>query len=56
MGSTYTTSLYFSWYLSERFIPNTNLDIRSLKANNVMCEHKEEGNMKGAPVSLDVSL
>lgn len=45
-SDTCITALYFSFYLSEKFIPNTNCDIRSPKENGAMCEHKDE-RMKG---------
>lgn len=51
-----TTPLYFSLYVSERFIPHTNLEVKITKGKNAMCEHKEEQNMKGSLISNYLNL
>lgn len=39
--NTYITLFYCSLYLSEKFIPNTNFDVRSQKKNGTVCEQEE---------------
>lgn len=50
-GNTCITPLYFSLYLTEKFIPNTNFDVRWQKKNGAMCEQKEDQVIEGSLVS-----
>ena len=50
-GNTCVTPLYFSLYLSEKFIPNTNFDVRSQKKNGAVREQEEEQIIEGSLMS-----